>query len=98
RERLGEYRAMGARFAKWRAIYHISPNTPSHYAISVNARGLALYARMCQEEGLTPIVEPEVLMDGPHHISMCQEVTGAVLREVFYELEEAQVLLEGMLL
>lgn len=98
RERLVEYRAMGARFAKWRAIYHISPNTPSHYAISVNARGLALYARMCQEEGLTPIVEPEVLMDGPHHISMCQEVTGAVLREVFYELEEAQVLLEGMLL
>jgi fructose-bisphosphate aldolase, class I len=98
RERLIEYRAMGARFAKWRAIYTISPSTPSHYTISVNARGLALYARMCQEEGLTPIVEPEVLMDGPHHLSLCEEVTGAVLREVFYELEEAQVLLEGMLL
>ena len=98
RERLAEYRALGGRFAKWRAVYTISPSTPSHYAISVNARALALYARMCQEEGLTPIVEPEVLMDGPHHLSLCEEVTSAVLKEVFYELGEAQVLLEGMLL
>jgi fructose-bisphosphate aldolase, class I len=98
RERLVEYRALGARFTKWRAVYSISPSTPSRYAISVNARQLALYARTCQEEGLTPIVEPEVLMEGPHHIAVCEEVTGMVLREVFYELAEAQVLLEGILL
>lgn len=98
RDRLVEYRALGARFAKWRATYSISPSTPSRYAISTNARLLALYARMCQEEGVTPIVEPEVLMDGPHHISLCEEVTGAVLEEVFYELDQARVLLEGILL
>lgn len=98
RQRLAEYRTLGARFAKWRAVYSISPSTPSRYALSVNARALALYARLCQEEGLTPIVEPEVLMDGPHHLSICEDVTGAVLREVFYELYEANVLLEGMLL
>jgi len=98
RERLAEYRGLGARFAKWRAVYAITPSTPSRYAMRVNARGLALYARMCQEEGLTPIVEPEVLMDGMHHLSVCEEVTAAVLREVFYELAEARVLLEGMLL
>jgi fructose-bisphosphate aldolase class I len=98
RDRLIEYRTMGARFAKWRAVYSISPSTPSRYAISTNARGLALYARMCQEEGLTPIVEPEVLMEGMHHLSLCEEVTGAVLREVFNELAEANVLLEGILL
>lgn len=98
RERLVEYRALGARFAKWRVVFSISPGTPTHYGISVNARSLALYARLCQEEGLTPIVEPEVLMDGPHHISVCEEVTAAVLKEVFYELDEARVLLEGILL
>lgn len=98
RDRLTEYRALGARFAKWRAVFSIAPGSPSQYAISINARQLALYARMCQEEGITPIVEPEVLMDGPHHLSLCEEVTSAVLREVFYELAEARVLLEGMLL
>jgi fructose-bisphosphate aldolase, class I len=98
RERLVEYRALGARFAKWRATFTISPGTPTLYAIAVNARQLALYARTCQEEGLTPIVEPEVLMDGPHHISVCEEVTTTVLREVFNELAEARVMLEGMLL
>ncbi len=98
RERLVEYRALGARFAKWRAVYSISPSTPTHYGISVNARTLALYARMCQEEGLTPIVEPEVLMEGMHNIALCEEVTAMVLREVFHELGEARVLLEGMLL
>lgn len=98
RDRLIEYRSLGARFAKWRAVFSITPSTPTHYGISVNARELALYARMCQEEGLTPIVEPEVLMDGMHHLAMCEEVTGNVLQEVFHELHEAQVLLEGMLL
>lgn len=98
RERLVEYRGLGAKFAKWRAVFSISPSTPTRYGISVNARDLALYARMCQEEGLTPIVEPEVLMEGPHHISMCEEVTCLVLKEVFSELQDARVLLEGILL
>ena len=98
RDRLVEYRGLGARFAKWRAVFSITPSTPTHYGISVNARSLALYARMCQEEGLVPIVEPEVLMEGMHNIALCEEVTGMVLREVFYELGEARVLLEGMLL
>lgn len=98
RDRLEEYRGLGARFAKWRAVFSITPGTPTRYAISTNARTLALYARTCQEEGLTPIVEPEVLMDGMHHLSVCEEVTGVVLREVFDELAEARVLLEGMLL
>ncbi len=98
RDRLVEYRALGARFTKWRAVFSISPSTPTRYGISVNARTLALYARMCQEEGLTPVVEPEVLMEGMHNIALCEEVTGMVLREVFYELMEARVLLEGMLL
>lgn len=98
RDRLVEYRALGARFAKWRAVFSITPGTPTHYAISTNARQLALYARMCQEEGLTPIVEPEVLMEGMHHLALCEDVTGSVLKEVFYELAEARVMLEGMLL
>ena len=98
RERLVEYRALGARFAKWRAVFSISHSTPTRYAVAVNARQLALYARLCQEEGLTPIVEPEVLMDGPHHLAICEEVTGLVLRMVFDELAEARVMLEGMLL
>jgi fructose-bisphosphate aldolase class I len=98
RDRLVEYRALGARFAKWRAVYTISPSTPTRYTISTNARMLALYARMCQEAGITPIVEPEVLMDGMHHLSLCEEVTSTVLREVFNELAEARVLLEGILL
>ena len=98
RERMVEYRALGARFAKWRAVFSISPSTPTPYGISLNARDLARYARICQEAGITPIVEPEVLMDGPHHLSVCEEVTGTVLREVFNELVEARVQLEGMLL
>jgi fructose-bisphosphate aldolase class I len=98
RERLVEYRGLGARFTKWRAVFSITHSTPSRYAISVNAKALALYARICQEEGLTPIVEPEVLMEGPHHLSVCEEVTTTVLSEVFHELGQAHVLLEGMLL
>jgi fructose-bisphosphate aldolase, class I len=98
RERLVEYRALGARFTKWRAVFAITPGAPTRYAIQLNARLLALYARVCQEEGLVPIIEPEVLMDGMHHLSLCEEVTGLVLREVFNELADARVLLEGMLL
>lgn len=98
RERLAEYRSMGARFAKWRAVFSITPSTPTPYAIAVNARDLARYAALCQEEGLTPIVEPEVLMEGAHHISVCEEVTSAVLNAVFSELSAARVLLEGLLL
>lgn len=98
RERMIEYRALGARFAKWRAVFNISPGTPTSYAISANVHALARYAMICQEEGLTPIVEPEVLMDGPHHISVCEEVTCAVLRSLFQELYEARTLLEGLLL
>jgi fructose-bisphosphate aldolase, class I len=98
RERLVEYRSLGARFAKWRAVYSISPSTPTSYAMSVNARDLARYAAICQEEGLTPIVEPEVLMEGMHHISVCEDVTCAVLEKVFDELHAARVMLEGILL
>jgi fructose-bisphosphate aldolase class I len=98
RERLVEYRALGARFTKWRAVFSITPGTPSRYAVLANAHDLAIYARVCQEEGLVPVVEPEVLMDGMHHLSLCEEVTSLVLREVFYALAEARVLLEGMLL
>jgi fructose-bisphosphate aldolase, class I len=98
RERLVEYRALGARFTKWRAVFSITPGTPTRYAIQVNARLLALFARICQEEGLVPIVEPEVLMDGMHHLSLCEEVTGLVLHEVFNEIADARVMLECMLL
>jgi fructose-bisphosphate aldolase class I len=98
RERLVEYRTLGARFTKWRSVFSISPSTPTRYGISVNARTMAIFARMSQEEGLTPILEPEVLMDGPHHLSVCEEVTCLVLRELFHELAEARILLEGMLL
>src|SRR5512133_2186450 len=98
RDRLVEYRALGARFAKWRAVFSITPGTPTRYAISTNARQLALYARMCQEEGLTPIVEPEVLMEGMHHLALCEDVTGSFLKVVFYQLSEARVMLAGMLL
>ncbi len=98
RERLVEYRELGARFAKWRAVFTIGPNLPTDYCISANAHLLARYAALCQEAGLMPIVEPEVLMDGPHHISACEEVTFRVLNGVFEELKAARVLLEGMLL
>ncbi len=98
RERIIEYRSLGARFAKWRAVFAITPSTPTRFGIAVNARSLALYARLCQEEGLVPIVEPEVLMDGPHHIAICAEVTEAVLNQVFNELIDGRVMLEGMLL
>jgi len=98
RDRLEEYRAMGARFAKWRAVIAIGDKRPSPACVSANAHALARYAALCQEEGLVPIVEPEVLMDGSHPIERCEEVTGDVLHAVFDALFDQRVSLEGMLL
>ena len=98
RERLAEYYQLGARFAKWRAVIDISPTIPTHYAISANAEALARYAALCQEAGIVPIVEPEVLMDGDHPIGRCQEVTERVLQTVFDHLFAARIFLEGMVL
>lgn len=99
RERLAEYKALGAQFAKWRAVIEIDQrDIPSAFAIRANAHALARYAALCQEAGLVPIVEPEVLMDGAHDIERCEAVTGQVLAAVFTELDAHRVLLEGMLL
>jgi len=98
RERLSAYRDMGARFAKWRAVIHISDALPSRPCMSANAHALARYAALCQEQDLVPIVEPEVLMDGSHSIERCDEVTGVVLHVVFETLFEQRVALECMLL
>jgi fructose-bisphosphate aldolase, class I len=98
RERFEEYRALGARFAKWRAVYSIGPGRPSEYAIWTNAHALARYAALAQEAGLVPIVEPEVLMDGTHTIEESYHVTARVQHAVFTELRDQRVELEGMLL
>jgi len=98
RERLAEYYDGGARFTKWRAVIAIGDGLPSAYCIQVNAHALARYAALCQEAGLVPIVEPEVLMDGDHMIDRSEEVTAAALSAVFDELREQRVLLEGILL
>lgn len=98
RERLAEYRETGAFFAKWRAVITIGRDIPSEFCIDANAHALARYAALCQEAGLVPIVEPEVLMDGDHTIERCEEVTMRVLETVFHQLEEHRVKLEGMLL
>ena len=98
RERLAEYHALGARFAKWRAVITIGERIPSDYCIGVNAHALARYAALCQEAGLVPIVEPEVLMDGSHTIGACLDATGRTLHEVFAELGRQNVALEGILL
>jgi fructose-bisphosphate aldolase class I len=98
RERLAEYRELGARFAKWRAVIALGDGRPSDYAISVNAHALGRYAALCQEAAVVPIVEPEVLMDGEHTIDRSEEVTGATLGSVFAELLDQRVLLEGMVL
>ena len=98
RERLAEYFRMGARFAKWRAVIKIGDGMPSRGCIDVNANALARYAALCQEAGLVPIVEPEVLMDGSHTLQKCQEVTDEVLRATFSELVAQRVVLEGMIL
>ena len=97
-KRLGAYKEQGARFAKWRAVYNISDTLPSRLAIEANAHALARYAATCQEEGVVPIVEPEVLMDGGHTLERCAEVTEAVLHEVFDALHRHRVVLEHMLL
>ena len=97
-KRLGAYKEQGARFAKWRAVYNVSDTLPSRLAIEANADSLARYAAICQEEGVVPIVEPEVLMDGGHTLERCAEVTEAVLHEVFDALHRHRVVLEHMLL
>ena len=98
RERLKEYREMGARFAKWRAVIAVSDALPSARCVQANAHALARYAALCQEQGMVPIVEPEVLMDGEHSVERCEEVTGNVLHVVFNALFAHEVSLEGMLL
>jgi fructose-bisphosphate aldolase class I len=98
RERLAEYYKLGARFAKWRAVIDIGAGIPSRYAIDTNAESLARYAALCQEAGIVPIVEPEVLMDGAHTLERCEEVTNAVLDTVFEHLFAAHVYLEGIVL
>jgi len=98
RERLMEYFKMGARFAKWRAVITIGSGIPSRGCIEANAQALARYAALCQEAGLVPVVEPEVLMEGEHTLARCCEVTEEVLRTVFDELYAQRVLLEGMIL
>ena len=98
RDRLQEYFQMGARFAKWRAVIAIGKGLPSWGCIEANAHALARYAALCQEAGLVPVVEPEVIMDGEHTSEQCCEVTGEVLRVVFRELFAQRVILEGMVL
>ena len=98
RERLAEYRKLGARFTKWRAVIAIGENLPTAACIEANARALALFAALSQEAGLVPIVEPEVLMDGDHTLARGEEVTGATLQTVFAALSDHRVVLEGMLL
>ena len=98
RERLTNYFAIGARFAKWRAVITIDAGLPSAACISVNAHALARYAALCQEAGLVPVVEPEVLMTGDHTLQRCADVTAQVLHEVFEQLHVQRVLLEGLLL
>jgi fructose-bisphosphate aldolase class I len=98
RERLAEYRELGARFAKWRAVITIDHDLPSRYAISANAHALGRYAALCQEAGIVPIVEPEVLMDGEHTVERSEEVTQATLQAVFGELLDQRVVLEGIVL
>ncbi|WP_101925137.1 MULTISPECIES: class I fructose-bisphosphate aldolase [Luteimonas] len=98
RARLEEYYKLGARFAKWRAVIRIGEDTPSGTCIETNAHALARYAALCQEQGLVPIVEPEVLMDGSHDIETCYEVTEVTLRAVFDALYNQNVALEGTIL
>ena len=98
RERLVEYFQMGARFAKWRAVIAIGDGLPSRSCLEANAHALARYAALCQESGLVPVVEPEVLMDGAHTLERCRKVTEEALRNVFIQLNCQRVLLEGMIL
>jgi fructose-bisphosphate aldolase, class I len=98
RERLEEYRELGARFAKWRATYSIDSERPSEYCVWTNANALARYAALCQEAGLVPIVEPEVLMDGTHTLGQSAKATGRVLQAVYTELHDQRVDFRGTLL
>ncbi len=98
RDRLAEYATLGARFAKWRAVIRIGPEIPSRACVDANAHALARYAALAQEAGLTPIVEPEVLMDGEHDLATCAHVTQKVLREVYAQLAAQHVVLEATLL
>jgi len=98
RERLIEYRELGARFAKWRAVIDIGPGIPSHTCIVANAHALGRYAALCQEQDIVPIVEPEVLMDGAHDMDRCYQVSEFVLKETFEQLYEQRIALEGMVL
>lgn len=100
RDRLAEYYALGARFAKWRAVINIdeAKSLPSEYCVNANAQALARYAALCQEANIVPIVEPEVIMDGAHSIETCETVTTRALTALFKELQAAGVYLEGILL
>jgi fructose-bisphosphate aldolase class I len=98
RERLAEYRELGARFAKWRAVIEIGGGAATSWAIAANAQALARYAALCQEAGIVPIVEPEVLMDGDHTIEVCSDVTDRTLHQVFGALYQMRVDLEGVVL
>ena len=97
-ERLEKYKKFGCRFAKWRAAYHITKDTPTEMTIKRNAQDLAKYAKICQEHGFVPIVEPEVLIDGTHSIDACHKVTEKVLKEVFAELKKENVMLNYAIL
>jgi fructose-bisphosphate aldolase class I len=98
RERLKEYHGLGARFAKWRAVIDIGAGFPTRFCIEANAHALARYAALCQEQGIVPIVEPEVLMDGDHSLETCEAVTDEVLCETFRALAGHRVHLEGIVL
>jgi fructose-bisphosphate aldolase class I len=98
RDRLEEYRELGARFAKWRATYSIAADKPSEYCVWTNAHALARYAALCQEAGLVPIVEPEVLQDGTHTIAESRKATGRVLQAVYTELHDQRLDFRGTLL
>jgi fructose-bisphosphate aldolase class I len=98
RERFVEYHKLGARFAKWRAVIDIASGIPTYNCVNANAQALARYAALAQENGIVPIIEPEVLMDGDHDIATCERVTGWVLQEVFGQLFFAGVRPEGMIL
>jgi len=97
-ERLQQYKTQGARFAKWREVYSIGPRNPTALGITANAEMLARYAAVCQEQGIVPIVEPEVLIDGDHSLARCAEVTEAVQKEIFHALHRHHVVLEHMIL
>ena len=98
RDRLNEYARLGAKFAKWRAVITIGEDTPSGTCIEANSHALARYAALCQEAGIVPMVEPEVLMDGSHDLEVSYEVTEATLRSLFGALYEQNVMLEGTIL